>query len=80
MKDGELSRNGRFRWVAAWATWVPVETGRDEVRQQPPTILASAPARAHADCGLDCVECWNAGVRMADYLENRGLWGNGGLR
>jgi hypothetical protein len=28
---------------------------------------------------MNCIECWNKAQLTADYMKNRGLWGNGGL-
>jgi hypothetical protein len=44
MNNGQLSRDGRFRWSAPWRRWVPV-------RDPPLTALGPCPA----DCA--CLEC-----------------------
>jgi hypothetical protein len=77
LKDGALSRNGRFRWSAGWGSWVPVEPVREETRSNLP--LESFPDPAHVCNDMNCTECWNKAQLTADYMKNRGLWGNGGL-
>lgn len=74
---GTLSRDGRFKWSAGWQKWVP--TGKEPELELPGPLESGPllPERHSASCV--CVECNNTGVRYADYLKNRDLWGNGGL-
>lgn len=75
--DGSLSDDGRFQWVAAWRQWVP--TGK-ETQLELPGLPPSGPqlSTRHSDSCL-CAECATKAQRIADYLKNRDLWGNGGL-
>lgn len=36
-------------------------------------VPASKPVIQHRCDGIDCLTCWNAGVRYEDYLKNREL-------
>jgi hypothetical protein len=79
VKDGALSRNGRFRWSAGWRRWIPTrnkEFGSAEMGPPVPQILVDI--RAHPS-NCQCPRCFNAGQRVADYLKNRALWSTGGL-
>lgn len=77
MDDKQLSRDGRFQWSETWQTWVP--TGREDVIDVAPLDVGPLLPDRHPE-GCWCDECFNMGQRMADYLKNRGLWGNGGLK
>jgi len=70
--DGELSRDGRFRWVAAWGKWVP--TGK-EIRRPPQQIdfvaESGPPPKPRHSASCVCAECWNKGVRIMDYLKDK---------
>lgn len=79
-KDGELSRDGRFRWSAGWHRWVP--TGKETVIAQEEIPLLGMgplnPTNTHLPSCL-CAACVESGQHYADYLKNRDLWGGGGL-
>lgn len=70
-KDGTLSRDGRFRWSAPWAKWIP--TGY-EIAQPLPAPLVSGPRlpeRHSASC--TCDSCLTAGQHVADYIKQKAL-------
>lgn len=69
-RDGVRTVKRGFRWVEAWQTWVPDAT-RDVVETVPLEPLGMGPLlpETHRCNSLDCIECWNAGVRYADYLK-----------
>lgn len=82
LKDGQLSRDGRFRWSAGWGKWVPL-TQPPVGREPLPGPLESGPLEPETLCHdsfCECKRCVNAGQRYADYLKNRDLWNNGGLK
>lgn len=67
--DGTLSADGRFQWIAVWGAWVP--TGKEETLDLPgPLEFGPLLPERHSESCL-CVECWNAGVRYADYLKSK---------
>lgn len=71
-KDGQLSRDGRFRWSAGWGQWVP--TGREiQELQQTDFLEAAKPITRHSPSCL-CGDCMTAGQHHADYLKARSLW------
>lgn len=63
-----------FRWVEAWGIWVPDAT-QDVVEPAPLEPLGMGPLlpEKHRCNLLDCVECWNTGVRYADYRKAKRL-------
>lgn len=84
MRDGELSRDGKFKWSAGWKIWIP--TGREIADywhpwdMSPNQVLGAAalvPIRHGRYC--TCARCLTAGQRYLDYARNKELWGNGGL-
>lgn len=76
MKPDRISDGLIWRWSDGWNKWFPIgEALVEAVPDEPVTLAPSHPAHP-SNCW--CVECWNAGVRMADYLKNRNLWNGGG--
>jgi len=75
LQDGQLSRDGRFRWSAGWGQWVP--TGK--VINNPPVqtdFLESAkPVALHSSSCL-CANCMTAGQHYSDYLKAKRLQEN----
>lgn len=71
-KDGQLSKDGRFRWSAGWGQWVPTgkEINRPPVQQD--FLAYEKPVSAHSPSCL-CGACMTAGQRYADYLKARRL-------
>lgn len=70
LRDGQVSRDGRFRWSAGWRQWVPLRKGAQEIDLPGP--LECGPLEpeilAH-DSFCSCPRCLNAGIRYADYLK-----------
>lgn len=70
--DGQLSRDGRFRWSAGWSQWVPV--GK-EIRQPPQqidleeAIESGPPPKTRHSASCVCAECLTAGQRYNDYIK-----------
>jgi hypothetical protein len=77
-KHGQLTQDGRFRWSAGWGQWVP--TGKETMEPSPSPLESGPlpPERHSASCM--CNACLTTAQRVADYLKNRDLWGNGGLK
>lgn len=76
-KDGELSRDGRFRWSAGWGAHVP--TGREKTVEyvnpwdwSPNNILEAAailPIRHRRGCSCD--QCLTAAQHRLDWEKDR---------
>jgi hypothetical protein len=70
--DGYVTPDGKFRWSAGWDLWVPTGKGDDSELPGPLEWGPLMPDRPHPR-GCWCVECWNAGVRYADYAKAKRL-------
>ena len=83
-RDGELSRNGKFRWSAGWAKWVPVPNpppaGKEvaigvESENQILGVAALQPIRHGSSCL--CAQCATAGQRYSDYAKAKAVRNRG---
>jgi len=63
----------RWRYSEAWKTWVPEEAPAEPLPELAPLQAGPLEPEKHRCSGRDCVECWNAGVRYADYMKARRL-------
>lgn len=70
--DGQLSADGKFRWSAGWGRWVP--TGREDepIDVGPLEWGPLMPDRLHPR-GCWCADCWETGIRYADYAKTKRL-------
>lgn len=71
--DGQLSRDGRFRWSEPWSQWVPTGKEIREPPQQTDFLESAKPVARHSPSCL-CDACLTAGQHYADYLKARSKW------
>lgn len=72
LQDGQLSRDGRFRWSAGWDQWVPTGKEINNPPEQIDFVECAKPVSRHSPSCL-CGACMTAGQHYADYLKARKL-------
>lgn len=59
----------KYRWSEAWECWVPISRPIfDTLRAEERALVVPRPHRCNR---LDCIDCYNTGVRYADYLKTK---------
>jgi hypothetical protein len=73
--DGLISADGRFRWSAGWAQWVPLSDQAASLpRHDGPAILAKDNARSQMRCHCGwCATCFTLAQYMSDWRKAKKL-------
>jgi hypothetical protein len=76
--DGLISADGRFRWSAGWAQWVPLSEHTTYAASFPqhdgPAMLAKDNARSQMRCHCGwCATCFTLAQHMSDWQKAKRL-------